>query len=608
MRSTAQSRMIPRFSMDLAILIRCSTAGIFPQLAPPDDFMAAAQKQFSIPLQTTLSRSSPVAPKAKTSSEQHPQHEKSVISLRIPSMNIDVSIENNQGQSKFRTTAVTPKETISSKPLHHDKETKTKLYEPGISIEVQNDGEEQKDTMSQKPQEPDLQEGLLVRDRNTDVDVLDTAKVIEADHLTNKDDPKVDRKLVSDSTTAKAESSALMDRQNNLVKMKQALEKMYPGIPQALAGQFEALQAQLTAHMAGSLMHEEKTHAERIAQKQRDAGQEITSITTKTALPARPLTSISPRVLSTTVPKLALKTGKAQLVLDTAAGKSNIFGEHIIKERYRSPRGSSISTIARPIESISMGLRKLSLIEQDSNGTASPKALNPKESMITQDAGYVAKDPLTPLNDSVAESRGNDHKSSSIVDTVAMPSYAAAATVNSLMQETVKVSTELIGDNIVRSRFNALKKPYITESAVPRQYSGSTPKNIPPAINTASKYATTNPFAQPSTKEGYQVSAPSNQSEKRSSAKRETSPFAERFPTTPYQWDDAPKRLAKTQATRTPLPAFLQGYKTSKDPGAAARAQYGGMADTRPNLSGMNENRKPLPSEAAKASSEGALR
>ena len=236
-------------------------------------------------------------------------------------------------------------------------------------------------------------------------------------------------------------------------------------------------------------------------------------------------------------------------IVDTVHTRANIFGEHIVKTRFRSRTSSvasSIDSTADSLSSISAGFSQLTLREQIQ---ASPSTEVP--------AGAV---------------------------------YAEAAVPNS-SQALSTMSAEAVQQGAVQSLLSVRETPSLVDSAVARQYdrqsvSGSLQyasanpfvQPVPKEISRASSRATSmeTPFVQPVVGEKPRASSRSTSIEYQSASPWDLSRSSQRYPTTPYNRNEAPGRLPSRVAPKPPLPAFLQGLQPNKDPAGAARAQYGG--------------------------------
>ena len=226
-------------------------------------------------------------------------------------------------------------------------------------------------------------------------------------------------------------------------------------------------------------------------------------------------------------------------------GQLNIFGEHVIKDRYSTQTSSATSPMtgkADPLSPLSAGFSQLSLREKDHPGV-----------------GFGVPAPST------------DAKATA-------PNSTPATSIKDTQQRQVQ------------AQFTARETPKVIDSAVARQYAAQSVSNPP-------QYASTNPFAQPLSKEKVKESSrtmstanplgvPLAVDRSRASSQvtstelpvllRQPSPPTQRFPTTPYNWNQAPKRAPSGGSSKLQLPAFLQGIQPNKDTAAAARAQYGG--------------------------------
>ena len=226
-------------------------------------------------------------------------------------------------------------------------------------------------------------------------------------------------------------------------------------------------------------------------------------------------------------------------------GQLNIFGEHVIKDRYSTQTSSATSPVtskADPPSPLSAGFSQLSLREKDH-------------------PGFIFEVPA----------HSTDAKATA-------PNFTQAASTKDPQQRQAQ------------AQFTARETPKVIDSAVARQYAAQSVSNLP-------QYASTNPFAQPLSKEKAKESSRTMPTEnplgvplavERSRASsqvtstelpaflRQPSPPTQRFPTTPYNWNQAPKRAPSGGSSKLQLPAFLQGIQPNKDTAAAARAQYGG--------------------------------
>ena len=236
---------------------------------------------------------------------------------------------------------------------------------------------------------------------------------------------------------------------------------------------------------------------------------------------------------------------RVQQTMRIVPGQFNIFGEHVIKDRYSAQTSSTTSPMtskADPLSPLSAGFSRLSLREKDHPGVR---------------LGVPA-----PSTDAKATA----------------PNFTPAASIKDAQQR------------LVQAQFTARETPKVVDSAVARQYAAQSVSNLP-------QYASTNPFAQPLAKEKAKASSRAMSTENplgvplaadrsRASSQvtstelpaflRQPSPPTQRFPTTPYNWNQALKRAPSGGSSKLQLPAFLQGIQPNKDTAAAARAQYGG--------------------------------
>ena len=228
--------------------------------------------------------------------------------------------------------------------------------------------------------------------------------------------------------------------------------------------------------------------------------------------------------------------------------KPNIFGEHVIKDRYTALASSNVShakSSESPISPLSAGFSKLTLREPDNPiKTASSSSQGQSANVETKASG---SSPILPIK---LEQKGP-----------------------------------------VQARLAASATPHVVDSAIARQYAHA-PKSVSPT--SPPKYATVNPFALSISKEhsplptraqensvkqslsqnplgedSQMPSEPKSTEIITSASRGDPSSVNKRFPTTPYNWNE------RGAASKLQLPAFLQDLEPNRDMAAAARAQHG---------------------------------
>ncbi len=263
-------------------------------------------------------------------------------------------------------------------------------------------------------------------------------------------------------------------------------------------------------------------------------------------LPATPKAPVPTRTLRSNEP-IALE---ARLVQSSASlpspvvrikgdgrARAVIFGEHVFKDRYSIDDDNVTSPVNSTVDAqspISAALTHLSLREQH---RPNPSVGAPARAVNTD---------IKPIN------------------------FPPAVPVKHTQQ------------GVTRSLLTAAETPNLIGSAVERP--------SPP------RYATENPFVQPLLREMSRAASratplaeafvqPVLEGRSRASSRATSTEVprldslsgTKRYATTPYSWNEDTKRAPSGAGLKPQLPAFLQGLQPSKDPAAAARAQYGGI-------------------------------
>ena len=412
--------------------------------------------------------------------------------------------------------------------------------------------------------------------------IMDTPNedISEAPLQADKADKNQDR---SEFIAAQSESSIPTPSTDKLAEVNRLLSTIETAIPPALLGQLKTLQAQWAAHAASatgqppnlaprvvvnppqgsstvgvsmkslssppSPSKGKLAAAATVERPSQDTSQSQATPKAKASSPIQKVVKTVPQPQTTLNPTAPTQpTSKPALNVED----HNIFGERIVKDRFRS--------------------RQDSLASSATAGTM-------------DSAGSVRAlfEGLTLADKTQAREQPSD-----------LPSPVEAAAAN-VAKKASKAPPEPVNEGIVQPRFNVRQTPSLIDSAVGRQYARQ-PVKTPP-------YATANPFATPTSEVRSRETSRTPSAEPTPSSHHEPSPFSERFPTVPYNWSEAPRRAASTNASKKQLPAFLQGLQPSKDPAGAARAQYGGIA---PSARVKIENRDPRSENATTTSSKGS--
>ena len=433
------------------------------------------------------------------------------------------------------------------------------------------------------------------------------------------------------------ESTTPDNRDNKLADVSRLIANIGKVAPMALLEQLKAFQAELEAR-ASKVPEQPLIVAPRVVISPSRApiavGKSLQSLSpppspsTVKDVVAAPSTSAgqeTPPLQMTVKPEVSTPTPKAvktapqlQPEFKTAASRptlnidgSNIFGERIVRDRFRPRQDSLASSTTGTMDSVSSmnaSFDRLTLADKIQPRTQPSDPVSTTQRATAEVLKEDSKVSAEPFRADIVQSRFFVNQNPDLVNSAVARQYAPQAVKSShdaskveahaksseppstvdpktveISKEDVKAPTEPVKEGIVQPRFNARQTPAVVDSAVARQYA--------PQTTNYQQYATTNPFAQPAaaTEVRSRATSRTTSTEEPSSSQRETSPFAKRFPTVPYSWADAPRRAATTKVTKQQLPAFLRGVQPSKDPAGAALAQYGGI---RPKVENHNPHSK----------------
>lgn len=306
------------------------------------------------------------------------------------------------------------------------------------------------------------------------------------------------------------------------------------------------------------------------------SAQDAGPVVTKSALAA---TSIHKPVPTISIGITAMKQKTVKI--------GAIFGEHIQKDHFHAREqlesvDSSVASTTDGIRSVSAEFSQLTLRERTSS--RQPASVTP----VAEPATLPVEPPVTHKH--------TMRESPRIIDNAITRQYSSLSTKNASTPQPA-VQPTAPEKPTVTHKHTMRETPRLIDSSVTRQYSSQTAQNIEPV------YASTNPFAQQSVTTGRSRASSRTTSTTQQSpqeARRDTSPFRERFDTVPYRWVENPARAARSSiASITPkpkIPDFLRNpHPGGEDVGGAARRQYGGGSahtDPQPQVLTESTNRQ----------------